>query len=233
MPLIYKVKPDNCSSKISRVYRSKKDAELTYNKMSRTYDLFAGTFEKKYRDIVLKYLNIKAGEQVLEIGYGTGQSLKQMAELVGETGRIYGIDISSGMLKVAEKRLKKADMLNRVELICNDAVSLPYQNNIFDAVFMSFTLELFDIPEIPVVINEIKRVLKPQGRFGIVSMSKEDGKSIFVNLYERAHRKFPKYADCRPIYVEESVRDAGFKISIKERFKLSGLPIKIVITENK
>ena len=220
---------DNNRDEISRVYRSKDEAEKAYTKMSRTYDLFAGTFEKKYRDIVLKYLNIKAGEQVLEIGYGTGQSLKQMAKLVGETGKINGLDISFGMLKVAEKRLKKVDLLNRVELKCGDAVSLPYQVDKFDAVFMSFTLELFDTSEIPIVLGEIRRVLKPGGRFGIVSMSKEDGESILVNLYEWAHRKFPKYADCRPIYVEQFIKDAGFKISVKKSLKLSGLPIEIVI----
>ncbi len=223
------MKSDNCSEEISRVYRSKDEAEKAYSKMSRTYDLFAGTSEKKYRDIVLKYLKICTGEQVLEIGFGTGQSLKQMAKSAGETGKIYGVDISSGMLKMAEKRLRKADLLNRVELTCGDAVSLPYQDNIFDAVFMSFTLELFDTPEITVVLNEIKRVLKSGGRLGIVSMSKENGASILLNIYEWAHRKFPKFADCRPIYVEQSVKDASFEIKYKGKIKLFGLPVEIVI----
>ncbi len=200
--------------------------------MSRTYDLFAGTFEAKYTAIALKHLNIKAGEHVLEIGYGTGQSLKQMAKLLGETGKIYGIDISSGMLKVAEKRLKKPNLLNRVELKCGDAVSLPYKVDKFDAVFMSFTLELFDTPEIPIVLNEIKRVLKPQGRLGLVSMSKEDAALVMVKLYEWAHRKFPKYADCRPIYVGQSVEDTGFKIQYKEIKKLFGLPVEIIICKS-
>ena len=224
--------PDSSQEKISRVYRSKNDAEKTYTKMSRTYDLFAGTFEAKYTAIALKHLNIKAGEHVLEIGYGTGQSLKQMAKLLGETGKIYGIDISSGMLKVAEKRLKKPNLLNRVELKCGDAVSLPYKVDKFDAVFMSFTLELFDTPEIPIVLNEIKRVLKPQGRLGLVSMSKVDAALVMVKLYEWAHRKFPKYADCRPIYVGQSVEDTGFKIQYKEIKKLFGLPVEIIICKS-
>lgn len=220
---------DNNLDEISRVYRSKDEAEKAYNKMSGTYDLFAGTFEAKYTNMALKNLNIKEGESVLEIGFGTGQSIKQMANLVGETGKIYGIDISSGMLKVAEKRLKKADLLNRVELKCGDAVTLPYQVDKFDAVFMSFTLELFDTPEIPVVLNEIKRVLKPGGRFGIVSMSKGNKPSRIVRLYEWTHRKFPKYTDCRPIYAEQSIRDVFFEIQYKEIKKLFGLPVEIVI----
>jgi len=77
---------------------------------------------------------------------------------------------------------------------------------------MSFTLELFDTPEIPKVLAKIKRVLKPKGRLGVVSMSREDGKSLLLRLYEWAHKKFPQYVDCRPIYVAESIKDAGFEI---------------------
>jgi demethylmenaquinone methyltransferase/2-methoxy-6-polyprenyl-1,4-benzoquinol methylase len=94
---------------------------------------------------------------------------------------------------------------------------------------MSFTLELFDTPEIPVILEEIKRVLKFNGRLGIVSMSREEGTSILFKLYEWAHKKFPNYADCRPIYVEQSLREAGFKIINKRKVKVFGLPLEIVI----
>ena len=214
---------------ISRVYRSKDDAKKAYDKMSRFYDYFAGVFEKKYRDMTLQQLSIGKGEQVLELGFGTGHCLTQIADSVGNTGKVFGIDISSGMLKVAGKRLERTGLLNRVELICGDAVKMPYGDSKFDAVFMSFTLELFDTPEIPKVLNEIRRVLKPKGRLGIVSMSKENGASGLLKLYEWTHRKFPKYADCRPIYVEQSVKDTGFEIKYKEKVKLFGLPGEIVI----
>ncbi|MCD6371912.1 MAG: hypothetical protein J7L39_04340 [Candidatus Aenigmarchaeota archaeon] len=49
---------------------------------------------------------------------------------------------------------------------------------------MSFTLELFDTPEIPKILTEIKRVLKPKGRLGIISMPKEDENSLLLKLYE-------------------------------------------------
>ena len=60
-------------------------------------------------------------------------------------------------------------------------------------------------------------------------MSKDHGSSLIVKLYEWAHRKFPKYADCRPIYVEQSIRDAGFNVKYREKVKLFGLPGKIVV----
>ncbi|AIF68489.1 hypothetical protein PAP_00210 [Palaeococcus pacificus DY20341] len=219
---------DSKDHEVSRVYRTKAQAKKAYDRISRFYDYFAGVFEKKYRNRALELLGIKKGEIVLEIGFGTGHCLKKMAELVGEEGKVYGIDISSGMLEVSKKRLEKAGLLDRVELYCGDASKLPYEDNKFDAVFMSFTLELFDTPEIPKVLNEIKRVLKPGGRLGIVSMSKEGG-NVLLRLYEWLHEKLPQYVDCRPIYVEQSIRESGFEIKYKEEVKLFGLPGEIVI----
>lgn len=94
---------------------------------------------------------------------------------------------------------------------------------------MSFTLELFDTPEIPKVLDEIKRVIKPNGRIVVVSMSKENGEPKLLKLYEWVHKKFPKYIDCRPIYVERSIKEAGFEIKYKEKIKFFGLPGEIVI----
>lgn len=210
------------------VTRTKVQAREAYDRISRVYDCFAGVFESRCRNRALELLNVGRGELVLEIGFGTGHCLRKMAELVGEEGTVFGIDISLGMVKVSKKRLEKAGVSDRVELCLGDASRLPYRDNKFDAVFMSFTLELFDTPEIPEVLGEIKRVLKPGGKFGVVSMSKEDG-GLLMGLYEWLHEKFPRYIDCRPIYVEQAVRDAGFVIKYREKVSLFGLPGEIVI----
>lgn len=219
----------NNSDKISRVYRSREEVKKSYDKMSRFYDCFAGIFERKYSNTVLRQLDIEKGELVLEVGFGTGFCLNRILKAVGKTGKVCGIDISSGMLEVARKRLGRSGLLDRVELTCGDAIKMPYNDNIFDAVFMSFTLELFDTPEIPIVLNEIKRVLKPRGRLGIASISKEGTESKLIKLYEWAHRKYPVYIDCRPIYVERSVRDAFFEIKYKDKVQIFGLPVEMVI----
>lgn len=137
------------------------------------------------------------------------------------------------MLEVTKKRLKMAGLAERVKLHCGDASSLPFEDNKFDAVFMSFTLELFDTPEITKVLNEIKRVLKQNGRLGVVSMSKEDGESKLLRLYEWLHERIPKYVDCRPIYVEQSMKSVGFQIEHKEKVKLLGLPGELVVGTKK
>ena len=59
--------------------------------------------------MALELLHLKIGEVALEIGFGTGHCLKQMAESIGVNGKVYGIEISSGMLEVSKKRLEKMD----------------------------------------------------------------------------------------------------------------------------
>lgn len=101
---------------VLRVTRTKSQAKESYYKLSSFYDYFTGPFEQKYRNRALKGLNIIRGETVLEIGFGTGHCLKQMTEAVGVEGKVYGIDISSGMLVTSRRRLENAGLWNRVEL---------------------------------------------------------------------------------------------------------------------
>ena len=210
-------------SPVLPVPRTKEEAQRFYDRISRFYDFLTAAFERKYAEMALERLSIEKGEAVLEIGFGSGHCLRQIARSVGKNGKAYGIDISPGMLEVTKRKLEKAQLIDRVELYCGDAASLPWDDNTFDAVFMSFTLELFDTPEIGKVLEEVKRVLKSRGRLGVVSMSKEDGESKLLRLYEWVHKKWPKYVDCRPIYVEQSLKDAGYEIKSKKKVSLLGL----------
>ena len=216
-------------SNISRVNRGKEEAREYYNRISSVYDWLGGIFERRPAEKALGYLEIKSGEVVLEVGFGTGHCLQKIASTVGNNGKACGIDISDGMVQITSQKLKKSGLINRVELYQGDALKLPFVNKTFDAIFMSFTLELFDTPEIPLVLNETTRVLKKGGRIGIVSLSKAKGNSTIVRIYEWIHRKWPKYVDCRPIYPEHSLREAGYSIKRKELDKIFFLPIEIVV----
>ncbi len=214
--------------KVLRVTRSRDQTKAVYDKMSRFYDYVAGAFEKKYRNAALKAFQVKEGENVLEIGFGTGKCIEQIARMVGDSGKVYGIDISAGMLKVTSKRVKKAGLESRVDLYRGDATRMPYGDSKFDAVFMSFTLELFDTPEIPLILSEIKRVLTPSGKLGVVSLSKDYGETIPLKIYEWFHKRFPAYIDCRPIFVEQSLKGAGFSLEYQKCMKMFGIPVNIV-----
>lgn len=214
-------------NEISRVTRSKESARRAYDGMSRWYDLFAGS-EKKFAEAGLKMLAARSDEKVLDIGFGTGDALLTLAKTLNPEA-IYGIDLSPKMRVVAERKLKRAGLHEYVLLKTGDAAHLPYPDDFFDAVFMSFTLELFDTPEIPRVLSECKRVLREDGRLGVVCLEKEARLSIRV--YEWFHRQMPSLVDCRPIYTEEHLRQSGFVVVDKNVLTMWGLPVSIVVAK--
>jgi ubiquinone/menaquinone biosynthesis C-methylase UbiE len=217
-------------NKIRPVTRSKDDARAFYSRISKIYDVSEGNFEKKYIEMGIERLSVKKDDVVLEIGVGTGESVLEFARLVGYSGKVFGVDISEGMLDITRVKLKKEDLLDRVELVSKDAVTLTFQDDFFDKVFMSFTLELFDTPEIPKVLSECFRVLKKGGRLVVVALSKKKS-NVMVSMYEWLHDVFPRMLDCRPIYVEEAVKNEGFKIVQASVISMWGLPVEIVVAE--
>lgn len=216
---------------VSRVTRSKEAAKANYDKLSRVYDLLAAPSEAMHRKLGLEMLDAEEGEAVLEIGLGTGHALVELARAVGPSGEVVGLDISAGMLRQAERRLRKAKLLDQVELKLGDAASLPFEDQHFDALFACFTLELFDTPEIPLVLAECRRVLKGGGRLCVVALSRphSPGRLTALSIYEWAHRRWPSTVDCRPIYLRAAIEQAGFEIVEARRSSMWGLPVEAVL----
>ncbi len=214
--------------RILRVLQSKEQTRAFYNKIARVYDLLSDRSEAPMRKAGLVLLKPGVGEQMLEIGFGTGHSLVALAKAVGLKGKVFGLDLSDKMLKLAKANLAKAGLLERARLRCGDATQLPYTDRSLDAIFMSFTLELFDTPEIPKILRECKRVLRRGGRIVVVAMSKDAKHDPLIGVFEWTHKHFPNFLDCRPIYVRESLERAGFKIT-KAQKKHMWIPVEIVL----
>lgn len=204
---------------MERVYRSREQARESYNALSRWYDLFTSS-EKKFTDTGIQMLNVQSNESVLEIGCGTGYALNKFAD---EGAKVTAIDLSEKMLKVARGKIKNKN----VGLCQADGFFIPFANQQFDCAFSSFTLELFDTPDIPIVLTEAHRVLKKVGMLCIVSLAKQETSA--VNIYEWFHRKMPSFVDCRPIYLQPFIREAGFQILEATLKTMWGLPVEIVI----
>ena len=213
---------------ISRVTRSKAQAAASYDRLSRWYDRIAGSTERKYRDLGLQLLQAQEGESILEIGFGTGGCLLALAKAVGPHGRVCGIDISAGMRDITLRHLQSAGVADRVDLQVGDAAQLPFAQGSFHAVFMSFTLELFDTPEIPLVLAQCRQVLRPGGRIGLVVMVKPKRPGFAVRLYEWCHARWPAMVDCRPIHAREALQEAGFTIEMVKQLTMWGLPVDVV-----
>jgi demethylmenaquinone methyltransferase/2-methoxy-6-polyprenyl-1,4-benzoquinol methylase len=134
------------------------------------------------------------------------------------------------MLAIARGRLQQEGLAGRVDLHLGDAAKLDFlEAGSLDGVFMSFTLELFDNPEIPRLLQECQRVLKPGGRLSVVSMTKTEPPGLAVRIYEWFHEHMPDYADCRPIFARLALEQSGFAIQDVSLSSMWGLPVEIVL----
>jgi len=203
-----------------------------YDRIANAYDLIADSNERAARQAGVRALMLKPGESVLELGFGTGNEVLDLASLVGPTGKVSGIDISPGMLTVANRKLAEAELATPIELLIGDARTLPFADGTFDAVFTSFTLELFPSGDIPTVLAESRRVLKPGGRISVVSMATVrpgHSASVLEHLYVWMHRHFPHLVDCRPIDTEGVVSAAGFRVAFVSDMEIWSMPVRIVV----
>ncbi len=217
---------------VLRVFNTRTETKHYYDKIAKIYDVMADHSEAPVRQAALDLLAAKSGEKILEVGFGTGHCLITLAKAVGPTGRIYGIDISEGMRNLAEQNLATAGLADRAELVCGDGLKLPYRDGMLDAIFMSFTLELFDTPEIPVFLGECKRILRSGGRIAVAGMSKVGKHGTVFHMYEWTHKHFPNFVDCRPIFVGKALVEAGFDVIQSENRDI-WVPVEVVVAKKR
>jgi ubiquinone/menaquinone biosynthesis C-methylase UbiE len=217
---------------ISRVTRTRQQARSAYDRMSPWYDKIASPGEKPFRERALQLLECRSGDQVLDVGTGTGAALIRIAHDVYPGGSVVGLDVSPGMLSAAARKIYNANVESHCYLVNADAFQLPFCTGKFDGIFMAFTLELFDTPEISPVLAECKRVLSPGGKIVIVSLSKGHTANLPVQLYEWFHHHFPSFFDCRPIPLKLLFEASGFQLIQHEYKQMWGLPVELALGKN-
>jgi demethylmenaquinone methyltransferase/2-methoxy-6-polyprenyl-1,4-benzoquinol methylase len=199
-----------------------------YDRISRIYDLFADSSEHAVRDLGVRALGASPGQRILEIGCGTGHALVALADAVGQRGHVYGVDIAAGMIDVARSRVRSAGLQN-VSFTIDDASSLCFRSDLFDNVFMSFTIESFESTTISRVLAEVRRVVRVGGRVGIVAMADTGETNAMIDLYEWAHRHWPQFVDCRPIDVIGVLEAAHLRVHTAHTTTIWGLPVVIAV----
>jgi demethylmenaquinone methyltransferase/2-methoxy-6-polyprenyl-1,4-benzoquinol methylase len=205
-------------------------AERFYTRISRVYDAVAEADEHVARELGLRWLDARPDEHILEVGFGTGTAIVRVAQAVGEHGRVLGIDISEGMRQVAGQRVAAAQVAGTVELRVAAIPPIPAADRSFDAAFMAFTLELFPDGSIPLVLQEIRRVLRRAGRLVVVAMNAGDGShraSLAERTYRWLHHHFPHIIDCRPIDVVGVLGEVGFAVTRTTPVDIWGLPVTV------
>ena len=129
---------------------------------------------------------ISPGQQVLDLGCGTGCPSILAAQAVGDRGAVVGLDLSANMLAAARRKAEGAGLKN-ISFHTSDVSSLPYEAPSFDAVISRFCLMF--LPDVHAALNEISRVLKHGGYLSAAVWSTPD-KNPFVRIPVEVLKKF-------------------------------------------
>lgn len=130
---------------------------------SRLEEQAADPFLQQIAARALDLLTLAPGERVLELGCGTGVFLPSLAAAVGPAGQVVGLDHNPGFLEEARQRVEAAGASAVVSFEAADAMRLPYPAASFDAVHVERVLMHLEDPD--AALREVRRVLKPGGRF--------------------------------------------------------------------
>lgn len=109
----------------------------------------------------MKRMQVQPGQKALDVCCGTADWTLALATAVGQTGQVYGLDFSRNMLAVGQEKVTAQGWAN-IELICGNAMELPFADNSFDFVTIGFGLR--NVPDYRQVLAEMRRVAKPGGK---------------------------------------------------------------------
>ena len=115
----------------------------------------------------LTHVQVRDGETVLDLGSGGGVDVFRASKLVGDRGRVIGLDATPEMIFRARETAKKYDYKN-VEFRLGEIEHMPIKSNSVDLAISNCVLNL--VPDKKLAFNEIYRVLKPDGRICVSDM---------------------------------------------------------------
>jgi arsenite methyltransferase len=165
------------------------------------------------------FAGIKKGDHVLDLGSGAGNDSFVARAIVGEAGKVTGLDMTEPMILKARENCSKLNFKN-VEFVPGDIEAMPFGDKIFDVVISNCVLNL--VPDKLKAFREIFRVLKQGGRFCVSDVV------IKGNLSEKMKKDAEMYAGCvsgaseinEYLKIVEQARFLNVKIHKQKEIKL-------------
>lgn len=160
-----------------------------------------------------EFAEISAGDTVIDLGSGAGNDAFVARAIVGEEGRVLGLDFAGAMLTKAKNNAAKLGFTN-VEFIKGDIENMPFENNLADVIVSNCVLNL--VPDKVKAFNEMLRVIKARGHFCVSDVV------LSGNLPDELIKDAEMYAGCvsgaiQKVTYLSIIKDAGFKnISLKK-----------------
>lgn len=160
----------------------KEQVARMFNNISHRYDLLNRVLslgiDIRWRKQAVKLLKVHNPEYILDVATGTGDFA--IAAIESGAKKITGVDISDQMLAVGRAKISKLKLTDKIELLSGDSENLTFQDNLFDAVIVSFGVRNFE--NLEKGMSEILRVLKPGGLLIVLEFSKPSG-YLFKHIY--------------------------------------------------
>jgi len=167
--------------------------------------------------IPTEYADIKEGDTVLDLGSGAGNDVFVARQLVGNNGKVIGLDFTEEMIKKAKENNEKLGYQN-VEFKLGDIEEMPLDDNSLDVIISNCVLNL--VPDKQKAFSEIYRTLKPGAHFCVSDIV------VKGNLNEELRKSAEMYAGCVSGAISEEeyigkIEEQGFKnVQIKKRKKI-------------
>lgn len=196
-----------------------------YNGLSAYYDTLIDPFHDRLRRQGIDSLGVSPGDRILDVGCGTGRGCADLLNTIDSSGQIVGIDVAEKMCQLTRDVLEH-DPTSAV--VCGDVLALPFDSDRFDAVVVSFTLELFGAKYQSELLNEIHRVLTTSGRICVIAPSTA-GSHLVSPLYNQLHTMFPTLIDSRPLDVSGVMVESGFEIVHTGFERVVVVPVEIAV----
>lgn len=174
--------------------------------------------EGRFRRALIDFADVKEGEQVLDACCGTGTLTYLLAERVGKTGAVTGIDLSGGLLKEAAKKAKKVLPLTFSQASCAD---MPFPDGSFNKVFVSFGLHEIAETDRQKSLQEMYRVLKANGSLFILEyhLPRAVLAGFIVKVFHRLFENEEAYRMLLDATLIPELKQAGFNIKRKRLFR--------------
>lgn len=192
-----------------------------FDKAAPLYGKESAAFFNYFGKRLVEQVNIAPHQSALDVATGKGAVLFPLAEVIGPSGKVVGIDISKEMIQETSKEAcaKNMDWVTLHEM---DAENLHFPDASFDSVFCGFGL--FFLPSILKGLSECKRVLKPGGKLAVSIWGKSSTLKTWLDEEIKKCAGPIKSPVCVPLRSEEeldnSLKEAGFhNIQIFEETK--------------
>ena len=139
-------------------------------------DLMSFGLHRIWKNIAIMHSGVKKGHKVLDVAAGSGDLTQRLIERVGEEGRVVSVDISQPMLNKSIRHMVDKGYIKNVDYTLCNAETLPFQDQYFDCVSISFGLR--NIARISSSLRSMFRILRPGGKILILEFSQPSSKTL-------------------------------------------------------